>query len=491
MGPAVRRPLVGRLSRRLGGRRQLRAVVLLAAVLALDSADKAAVGAVAVQLEPALHIGNVKLGLLVTASTGVSAVATLPIGRWVDRVNRVRLLSGSVLLWAVAMVVCGAATSYPMLLGARLALGTVAATATPVVASLTGDLFPEADRGRIYGYVLCGELLGAAGGILVAGDVAGLVSWRAAFWVLVVPAIALAVALRRLLPEPARGAQTTLGHGDLDPVLTEQLRGTGVEPREDLVVRGDPSRRSLGWAIRHVLAIPTNRVLILASALGYFFFAGVRTFGVVFVRGRFDVGQAAATSLLVLVGLGSVVGVLVTGRVADRLLARGVLTARPLVGGISLLVAVALFVPALLTYALLPAVVLFAVAAAGVGGANPPLDAARLDIVHFGLWGRAEAVRTVLKSGAEALAPLLFGWVSTQFGGTAPGYGEQATGGGAGVGQTYLVMLVPLLASALLMLRARRSYPRDVVTALTGEGWDPDAPQTRARAKHRDSGSSR
>ncbi|MGN6250486.1 MAG: MFS transporter [Marmoricola sp.] len=491
--PRPRSLLVSRLQHRVGGRAQLRAVVLLAAVLALDSADKASVGAVATQLEPALGIGNTRLGLLVTASIGVSALATLPIGRWVDRVDRVRLLAAAILVWSAAMVVCGAATSYGMLLAGRLALGAVAATATPVVASLTGDLFPAADRGRIYGYVLCGELLGAAAGILVSGNVAGLVSWRAAFWVLVVPGVALAVALRRYLPEPPRGTQAALSLSAADPLVSEQVHEAGVAPREELVVTGDPRDRSLAWAVRHVLAIPTNRTLIVASALGYFFYSGVRTFSVVFVRGRFDVGQTVATGLLVLVGLGSVIGVLITGRTADRLLARGHLTARPLVAGVSLLVAVVVFVPALLLHALAPALLLFAIGSAGVGGANPPTDAARLDIVHFGLWGRAEAVRTVLKSGAEAIAPLLFGYVSTRFGGGGASYGTAgvgATDGGAGVGRTYLVMLIPLLASALLLVRARRTYPRDVATALAGEerALEEDD-QSSSRAKQRDSGS--
>ena len=53
---------------------------------------------------------------------------------------------------------------------------------------------------------------------------------------------------------------------------------------------------------------------------------------------------------------------------------------------------------------------------------NPPLDAARLDIVVPGLWGRAEAVRTMVRTGAQALAPLLFGVVSDYiFGGGRTG----------------------------------------------------------------------
>jgi len=63
----------------------------------------------------------------------------------------------------------------------------------------------------------------------------------------------------------------------------------------------------------------------------------VRTFAVVFARGRFDLGQSAATSLLVMVGLGGVVGVLLTGRLAEQRSARTVFAARPVVAGAALL----------------------------------------------------------------------------------------------------------------------------------------------------------
>jgi predicted MFS family arabinose efflux permease len=143
--------IVVRLRTAVGGAARLRVIVLLASVLALDSADKATIGATAVQLEQQLHINNTQIGLLVTVSTGVGAIATLPIGALTDRVNRTRLLSGAIVVWSAVMLLSGASNSFLMLLITRLALGVVIATAAPVVASLTGDLFPAAERGRIYG----------------------------------------------------------------------------------------------------------------------------------------------------------------------------------------------------------------------------------------------------------------------------------------------------------------------------------------------------
>lgn len=89
-----------------------------------------------------------------TVSSLVGAIATSPAGVLIDRVPRVRLLSAAVAMWSLAMLVSGLATSYAMLLATRTALGIVVAVAGPAIASLTGDLFPAQDRGRIFGYIL-------------------------------------------------------------------------------------------------------------------------------------------------------------------------------------------------------------------------------------------------------------------------------------------------------------------------------------------------
>lgn len=484
----------------VGGPARLRVVVLLASVLAVDSADTATVGATAVELERSLHIDNVQIGLLVTASTALGALATLPMGVLTDRVNRTRLLCWAIVAWSVAMVVAGAAQSYLTLLLTRLALGIVIATAGPVVASLTGDLIPAADRARVYGFIMSGQLIGAGIGFVVSGNVAALLSWRYSFWILVLPGLVLAAAIWRLLPEPARGGQSRLAIGatrlrpaqpsDLGPDAPEtarhtvpgddrtarEIRAGHIAPHEDRVLHEDPSGRSLWWTVRYVVSIRTNVVLIIASALGYFFFSGLKTFAVVFMRGRFDVGQSLASILLFVLGTGAIAGAITGGRVADRLLEGHRITARPVVAGVAFALAAAMFLPGIMTTSLPIAAPLFFLAAAGLGGANPPLDAARLDLVHSSLWGRAEAIRTVPRSLLEAAAPLLFGYVSTLFGAATLGLGAagQITHGGVALRDTFVIMLIPVAVAALLLLWvARRTYPRDVATVVASQHPTP------------------
>jgi MFS family permease len=197
------------------------------------------------------------------------------------------------------MLSTGAAFSYPMLLVTRVFLGAVQATSGPTLASLTGDLFPAHERSRIFAFIHAGELIGAGIGFLVSGEIAAIISWRWSFWVLSVPGIALAVALRRGLDEPRRGGTSTSTSTSAPPAMT------------------------FSKALRYLLRIRTNVALIAALALGYFFLGGARTFGVVFVRGQYDLDQAAGTAVAAVLGAGALAGLLIAGRSADVLLHRG------------------------------------------------------------------------------------------------------------------------------------------------------------------------
>ncbi|HET7589663.1 MAG TPA: MFS transporter [Solirubrobacterales bacterium] len=410
-----------------------RVVLLFAAVLALQAADLATVGAVGGQLEGDLGIDHLQLGVLAATVSIVSALATLPFGILADRVRRVRLLAASVALWALAMVAAGLSNSFGELLATRCFLGIVVAGAAPLLASLMGDLFPPGERGKVYGYVLTGELVGSGFGFLVSGNVAGFLSWRWSFWSLALPSLALAAALARFLEEPERGARKHGRHGEI-PWST---------------------------AFRRVLGVRTNVVLIVVSSTGYLFLGGVQTFGVIFMRRGYGLGQSAATSMLGLLGLGAVAGVLVGGRLADRLLRAGRVDARILVPAAAFGAAAAIAaVPFAGAWPLVLAMPLFVLATAVLTAGNPPLDAARLDVMAPELWGRAEAVRTVLRSAAVAAAPLLFGLIATALG----------NGSGEALRLTFLVMLAPLAAAGGILLYARRTYPGDAAAAASKSG---------------------
>ncbi len=510
------RKVRGQVVQMVGGPARARVIFLFACVLALNSADIATIGAVAPQLEESLGIGNAGVGLLSSVTLLVGAIAVIPVGMLVDRTRRVELLAGSIMAWSAVTFASGLTGSYVALLLTRVALGATAASAGPAIASLTGDYFPSRERGRIYAYILGGEIGGTAVGFIVSGTVASLFSWRWAFFLLAIPGFFLARELWRTVPEPRRGGQSRLERGVVDLIdavassgsagdlpergegggeegepgaqrngdarpahrpeeelAHEAVRLRGVQPNPALVLHEDPQKMSLSSAVRYILSIPTNMLLIIGSALGYFFLAGLSTFAVVFVRGHYHASQATATLVLALLVGGSLIGTLVSGRLTDAMLRRGKVTVRVWVPAVCYMGATALLIPGILGTSVRPAVWFDVAGAALLSAANPPLDAARLDIVPSGLWGRAESVRTFVRSLAQALAPLLFGGLADVVAGFVP---EQAPIGtkpksaisdsaATGLEVSFLVMLSSLALAGLFMYRSRNTYPVDVATA--------------------------
>jgi MFS family permease len=239
-----------------------------------------------------------------------------------------------------------------------------------------------------------------------------------------------------------------------ESAAADRIARAGIEPDRRTVLRGADTEMSLWEACRYVLRVRTNVIVILASTVGYFFLAGLKVFAIVFAVHQYGLSQSTSSVLLPIVGVGAVAGLVAGGRLGDSLLARGVLNARLLVAAAGFGLAATAALPALLVHSLAVAAPLLVVGGIGLGAPNPPMDAVRLDIIHPALWGRAEAIRTVLRTGGEAVAPLLFGFLADHLGG----------GGHHGLQLTMLIMLPALVANGGLLLLATRTYPTDVAS---------------------------
>jgi sugar phosphate permease len=229
------------------------------------------------------------------------------------------------------------------------------------------------------------------------------------------------------------------------------------EPRRTDHATGEGERGigALWRAVRYALRVPTYRMIVLAGAVGDFFFAAIAVFGVLFAVHQYDVSQSTAAMLLPVVGIGAFIGLVVSGRVTDALMASRIDTARVLVPAMSLVASAVVLASA----AVLPSVA-FGLPILFVGGlllaaATPPLDAARLDVVRAAVWGRAEGVRTTLRVAAQAVGPLAFGFLSDRLAG----------GDTDGMRIAFLVLLVPLALSGVILFRAAKTYGSDLAAA--------------------------
>jgi predicted MFS family arabinose efflux permease len=399
--------------------RQRSTLLLVAAALAVDYADRSVVGAVGPQLKTQFHLGNTGLGVVASAFALVGAIATVPAGALVDRVSRIRLLAAGLALWAGAMTVGGAAVTLWMFVGARMVLGALVAVARPAAASIVGDLYRPSERNKALSVVDAGELVGTGAGVVVAALVGAFLSWRAVFWIVAAAGAALAFSARRV-EEPKR--------------------------------REAGERESLPETFKIVLSTRTVVIVIAASCVGYFFFAGVRTFAVTFTHKYYGVSQSVADLLLLLIGAGAAGGLVVGGRIGDRLTQADRSSTRLVVAAVEFAAAALLFAAALVVRPLVLAMPLYVAGSATLTAASPMLDAIRLDVVAPDMWGRAESVRTTTQIVFEAVAPLAFGLVADALGGS---------GGGRGLQLAFLVSLPLLLANGLILLLARGPLERE------------------------------
>ena len=88
----------------------------------------------------------------------------------------------------------------------------------------------------------------------------------------------------------------------------------------------------------------------------------------------------------------------------------------------------------------------------------------------------------MVRSLAQALAPLLFGGLADLIAGIAPEQAPIGThpsvispGAARGLEISFILLLTSLAAAGIVLLRARTTYPRDVATAAASmQGSDPD-----------------
>lgn len=394
-------------------------VTLLTVIVAIDYADRSALGAVAPDLKSNLGISTVQLGILGGSFGLVGGASTLVAGAFVDRVPRLRLLGVSALAWSLAMLATGVAQDFVWLLVARSALAVVLATVGPSYPSLVGDLFTPAKRTVAFGRIAVGQLVGGAIGVGIGAAAVALLDWRGAFLALTIPGLLVAVRLLRT-PEPPRR-----GRGHDEPV---------------------------GWrvVVHTTLRTPTVLRVLLSGSIGAYYLAGASAFSVLFAVAHYGVSNLVADLALLTIGAGAVLGISYGSRVSDRLSREGRPSARLTKAAQAYLVAAFAWLPALVVSDVWLALPFLMLGGAALAATIPVMDAVRIDTVVPAMRGRVEAVRTLLKAVVEGGAPLAFGLITG-----AVGNDDQ------GLQLSFLIALPSLLLAGLVLRAAAGSYDRD------------------------------
>ncbi|OLF16231.1 MFS transporter [Actinophytocola xanthii] len=159
-----------------------------------------------------LGLGHAGLTLVSTAYGLSFGGLLLVAGRLADRWGHRRALRAGLLGFTAASLVAATAPTAAVLLAARFAQGATAALIAPAAMALVTALFSDARR-RTRALVLWGGLagLGATSGNLLSGLTSGAASWRWAFVVPALLAVAAALLAPALLPSGPQPARVPLG----------------------------------------------------------------------------------------------------------------------------------------------------------------------------------------------------------------------------------------------------------------------------------------
>ncbi|HEX4273159.1 MAG TPA: MFS transporter [Rhizomicrobium sp.] len=138
---------------------------------------------------PTLHITPQQFGFAVSSYAFSAFASGLAAAGFADRFDRKRLLLFFYSGFLLGTLLCALATTYPLLLAARIVTGLFGGVIGSVVMAITTDLFPLEMRGRVMGFLgtafSAAQVLGLPVGLFFANHW----DWHAAFWSILAVAV--------------------------------------------------------------------------------------------------------------------------------------------------------------------------------------------------------------------------------------------------------------------------------------------------------------
>ena len=357
-----------------------------------------------------------QLGLLSGVVAIMVGLLTFPLSLLADRWGRVKSLTAMAVLWSLATLLCAVAKNYEQMLVGRMLVGVGEAAYGSVGIAVVVSVFPKRLRGTLSAAFMAGGLLGQVLGVGIGGSVAASEGWRAAFMVIALSGLALAILFPLLVREKALGrAAVVAGH----------------QPHQ--CQRAFPTLVSLfaGRTLKCVY-VGSGLQLLVAGALP----AWLPTFFNRYYDLPVDKAGTLAALYLAICG----VGMVVCGFVSDRLFRQSenrLLLAASYSLACALFLSVALMLPPGPSQLALLGVAMF-LAAATTG----PAGAMVAGLTPAALHGTAFATLTLANNFLGlAPGPIVTGWLADQ----------------SGLVDAFRWLPLASIASALVMLAARQS----------------------------------
>jgi MFS family permease len=275
-------------------------LAVLALAYAVNVMDRSVLAVLLESIKHTFHTTDTQQGLLGGLAFALFyATLGVPIAALADRTSRRNVLAACALLWSVMTALCGLATSFPLLLAARVGTAVGEAGGTPPSHSLVSDYFPLSTRATALSLYALGVPLGSMLGSLLGGWGNELYGWRNAFMLVGAPGVLVALLVFLTVKEPARG-QSDIGISDTARLVTPKLP----------------------IALRYLWQQASFRNMAIAAGLHSLVWYAGSTLNAAFLHRSHGMSSGEAGSWLALFAATSAVGTFLGGYLADRISVR-------------------------------------------------------------------------------------------------------------------------------------------------------------------------
>ena len=259
---------------------------------AMDGFDLLILGFMLRFIASDLGFGPAQGATLVTATLIGAVIGGIVFGILSDRMGRVRVLTWTILLFAVFTGMCALAQGYWDLLIYRTIAGIGLGGEFGIGMALVAEVWPASKRARVSSYVGLGWQLGVFAAAIVTPILLPVIGWRGMFAIGILPAIA-AYFIRYNLHEP--------------DVFVER---TASAPTTSLPIN---------LLVKDVATTKISIGMVILCSVQNFGYYGVMIWLPNYLSSRFGFGLAQSTTWTAVTIAGMALGIFVFGHVADRL----------------------------------------------------------------------------------------------------------------------------------------------------------------------------
>lgn len=289
-------------------------LALLVTAYTFNFIDRTIIASIGQAIKVDLKITDTQLGLL--GGLYFALLYTflgIPLARFAERFSRVNIISGAIVIWSAFTALCGTAGSFATLAFYRFGVGVGEAGLSPPAHSLISDYYEPKKRASALSVYSFGIPLGSMIGAVMGGYLAQNFSWRVAFFLVGIPGVLIAIAIKLLIKEPPRG------HSEPDPHPTLAEDVTPDEPAKPAPTLAQEFKE-MGAVIKTLFGVwPVLNVVLGVTLVSFAGYGGGQFVQPYFIR-AFHLSYAQVGLMVGLIGgVSQGVGTIAGGFLTDRL----------------------------------------------------------------------------------------------------------------------------------------------------------------------------